>query len=99
MVRGLLIQGMLAGALAGILGFLFALTIGEPRVDSAIAYEEAHSHEHGMEAVSRTMQSTGGLATGVLVYAPLIDRHRPGDYRPLRDRGRSRRKSGTVAPL
>lgn len=67
-VRNLLVRGMLAGLAAGLLALVVAYFLGEPRVDSAIAYEEAHSHEHGMEIVSRTMQSTGGLATGVLVY-------------------------------
>ncbi|WP_371667344.1 CbtA family protein [Streptomyces sp. NBC_00289] len=67
-VRNLLVRGMLAGLAAGLLALVVAYFLGEPRVDSAIAYEEAHSHEHGMEAVSRTMQSTGGLSTGVLLY-------------------------------
>ncbi|MFC3573618.1 CbtA family protein [Streptomyces yaanensis] len=67
-VRNLLVRGMLAGLAAGLLALVVAYLLGEPRVDAAIAYEEAHSHEHGMEVVSRTMQSTGGLATGVLVY-------------------------------
>jgi hypothetical protein len=67
-VRSLLVRGMLAGLAAGLLALVVAYLLGEPRVDAAIAYEEAHSHEHGMELVSRTMQSTAGLATGVLVY-------------------------------
>jgi hypothetical protein len=67
-VRNLLVRGMLAGLAAGLLALVVAYFLGEPRVDAAIAYEEAHSHEHGVEAVSRTMQATGGLSTGVLVY-------------------------------
>ncbi|MFF4255105.1 CbtA family protein [Streptomyces sp. NPDC001663] len=67
-VRNLLVRGMLAGLAAGLLALVVAYFLGEPRVDAAIAYEEAHSHEHGVEAVSRTMQSTAGLSTGVLVY-------------------------------
>ncbi|MFF4181907.1 CbtA family protein [Streptomyces sp. NPDC001691] len=67
-VRGLLVRGMLAGLAAGLLALAVAYLLGEPRVDAAIAYEDAHTHEHGMAAVSRTLQSTGGLATGVLVY-------------------------------
>lgn len=67
-VRNLLVRGMLAGLAAGLLALVVAYFLGEPRVDSAIAYEEAHSHEHGVEAVSRTMQSTAGLSTGVLLY-------------------------------
>lgn len=67
-VRNLLVRGMLAGLAAGVLAFVVAYLLGEPRVDAAIAYEESHSHEHEMEIVSRTLQSTAGLATGVLVY-------------------------------
>ncbi|MET7479889.1 CbtA family protein [Streptomyces sp. NPDC005648] len=67
-VRNLLVRGMLAGLAAGLLALVVARFLGEPRVDAAIAYEDTHTHEHGMEVVSRTMQSTAGLATGVLVY-------------------------------
>ncbi|MFD9593004.1 CbtA family protein [Kitasatospora sp. NPDC059973] len=72
-VRSLLVRGMLAGLAAGLLALLVAYLLGEPRVDAAIAYEEAHAAhgaDHGMEVeiVSRALQSTAGLATGVLVY-------------------------------
>lgn len=69
-VRNLLVRGMLAGLAAGLLALVVSYFLGEPRVDAAIAYEEAHAHagEHGEELVSRTMQSTAGLSTGVLVY-------------------------------
>ncbi|MER7756240.1 CbtA family protein [Kitasatospora sp. NPDC097643] len=67
-VRSLLVRGMLAGLVAGLLALVVAYLLGEPKVDAAIAYEDAHTAEHGMEVVSRTLQSTGGLATGVLVY-------------------------------
>lgn len=68
-VRNLLVRGMLAGLAAGLLALVVAYFLGEPRVDEAIAFEEAHAHEHGgEELVSRTMQSTAGLSTGVLVY-------------------------------
>jgi hypothetical protein len=59
---------MLAGLAAGVLALVVAYLLGEPRVDAAIAYEDAHTTEHGMELVSRSLQSTAGLATGVLVY-------------------------------
>ncbi|GAA3058176.1 CbtA family protein [Streptomyces glomeratus] len=61
-------RGMLAGLGAGVLALIAAYFLGEPSVDSAISFEEAHSHEHEMEVVSRSLQSTAGLATGVLVY-------------------------------
>ncbi|RKE22983.1 CbtA family protein [Streptomyces sp. TLI_171] len=67
-VRNLLVRGMLAGLGAGVLALIVAYLLGEPRVDAAIAFEETHSHEHGEELVSRTLQSTAGLATGILVY-------------------------------
>ncbi|MEV4555542.1 CbtA family protein [Kitasatospora sp. NPDC049285] len=67
-VRNLLVRGMLAGLAAGVVALVVAYFLGEPRVDAAIAFEESHSHEHGEELVSRTLQSTAGLATGILIY-------------------------------
>ncbi|MGY4922291.1 CbtA family protein [Streptomyces sp. 900105755] len=67
-VRNLLVRGMLAGLAAGLLALVVAYVLGEPNVDKAIGFEDAHSHEHEMEVVSRSLQSTAGLATGVLLY-------------------------------
>jgi hypothetical protein len=67
-VRNLLVRGMLAGLAAGVLALIAAYLLGEPSVDRAISFEDAHSHEHEMEIVSRSLQSTAGLATGVLIY-------------------------------
>jgi uncharacterized membrane protein YagU involved in acid resistance len=72
MVRALLIRGMLAGALAGLLACAFAWIFGEPQVDVAIGFEQ-HMHAATGEApqpemVSRAVQSTAGLLTGILVY-------------------------------
>lgn len=70
-VRNLLVRGMLAGLAAGVLALVIAYWLGEPNVDSAIGFEGAHAgHSHGdeVELVSRSLQSTAGLATGVLVY-------------------------------
>ncbi|MFI6253033.1 CbtA family protein [Streptomyces sp. NPDC051016] len=67
-VRNLLVRGMLAGLVAGVLALVVAYLLGEPNVDKAISFEDAHAHEHEMEVVSRSLQSTAGLATGVLVY-------------------------------
>jgi hypothetical protein len=73
--RTLLVRGMLAGLLAGAAAFLVAYLFGESKVDAAIAIEEAGhiaaGHEHGAaeEApVSRALQATAGLGTGVLLY-------------------------------
>ncbi|MQA03894.1 MAG: hypothetical protein GEV07_14620 [Streptosporangiales bacterium] len=67
-VRILLVHGMLAGAAAGLLAFGLAYLIGEPGVEAGLAYEDAHTTEHGMDLVSRGLQSTAGLATAVLVF-------------------------------
>ncbi|TXS43412.1 hypothetical protein EAO75_32390 [Streptomyces sp. uw30] len=69
-VRNLLVRGMLAGLGAGVLALVVAYFLGEPSVDKAIGFEEAHAsgHEHEVELVSRSLQSTAGLATGVLIY-------------------------------
>lgn len=83
MVRTLLIRGMLAGILAGLLSFGFATIFGEPPLDHAIAFEghdhhagdHAHGDAHemagdapGAESVSRAVQSTIGLFTGIMIY-------------------------------
>jgi hypothetical protein len=72
MVRALLVKGMLAGALAGLLASAFAWVFGEPQVDLAIGIE-AHMHQMAggpaePELVSRSIQSTVGLLAGVVVY-------------------------------
>ncbi|GHG87831.1 CbtA family protein [Streptomyces lanatus] len=69
-VRNLLVRGMLAGLGAGVLALVVAYVLGEPSVDKAIGFEEAHApaHGHEVELVSRSLQSTAGLATGVLIY-------------------------------
>jgi predicted cobalt transporter CbtA len=72
MMRALLVRGMLAGLVAGVLATLFAYLVGEPSVNVAIGFEEAASHEHGEELVSRSVQSTIGLFVGVGIYAIAI---------------------------
>lgn len=76
MVRTLLIRGMLVGALAGLLAFGFGRVFGEPQVDSAIAFEDQMHHSMNMapemELVSREVQSTIGLFTGVVVYGAAL---------------------------
>jgi predicted cobalt transporter CbtA len=77
----LLVRGMLVGLAAAALAFVFATIFGEPQVDSAISFEESHAatlHDHGTgdagasgaeeELVSRSTQSTFGLATAVGAY-------------------------------
>ncbi|CDF84852.1 hypothetical protein PKB_3509 [Pseudomonas knackmussii B13] len=85
MTGKLLLRGMLVGILAGLLAFGFARVFGEPEVDRAIAFEEmgaamheveetangvaAHNHDHEEELVSREVQASFGLLTGVVVYS------------------------------
>ncbi|WP_306316960.1 MULTISPECIES: CbtA family protein [unclassified Streptomyces] len=72
-VRTLLVRGMLAGLLAAIPALAYAYLAGEGPVDAAISFESANSHEHGgEELVSRTVQSTAGLATGTLVFGVAV---------------------------
>jgi predicted cobalt transporter CbtA len=73
MIWTLMVRGLLLGLLAGLVAGGFAFVFGEPRIDSAIALEEAataagsqpepagHSHE-----ISRPVQKAGlFLATGL----------------------------------
>ena len=81
MIRTLLIRGMLAGLLAGLLVFGFAKLFGEPPLDRALRFElamedakaraEAAKGMPAMEGpalVSRDVQAGLGLFTGVAVY-------------------------------
>jgi len=75
-VRALLVRGMLAGLLAGLVAFVYARYFAEPLIEQAIAFED-HRHELAgdpadPELVSRAVQSTLGLLTGVVVYSTAI---------------------------
>ena len=69
-MRSFLIRGMLAGLCAGLVAFGFAKLTGESAVDRAIAFEDQQLEANGQkpepDMVSRTVQSTLGLATGLL---------------------------------
>ena len=69
----LLVRGLLAGLLAGVLAFGFARVFGEPPVQAAIDFEgqlaALHHEPEEPELVSRDIQSTLGLGTGVIVLA------------------------------
>jgi predicted cobalt transporter CbtA len=82
MVRALLIRGMLVGLIAGLLVFGFGKVFGEPQVDRAISFESALDEAKAKaeeakgihvveepELVSRRVQASLGLLTGVLVYS------------------------------
>jgi hypothetical protein len=76
MVRALLVRGLMAGLIAGLLGFGFAKLAGELQVNSAIAFEEraaaARGDAHEPVLVSRDVQSGWGLFTGIEVYATAL---------------------------
>ncbi|SES16665.1 CbtA family protein [Actinokineospora terrae] len=78
-VRSLLVWGLLAGLIGGLLAFGFASAFGEPSVDAAIAIEEAgagHSHGddhatqgehgHGAEPAEEEVVSRAFQSTGGL---------------------------------
>ena len=76
MERRLIARGLLAGAVAGTLAFLFARLFAEPVIGRAIVYEDGraavaavHSvHEHGVELFTRGVQANAGLGFGVLIF-------------------------------
>jgi predicted cobalt transporter CbtA len=76
MSRDLLVRGMLAGLLAALLAVLFARLVGEPQVDLAINFEDAHARAMGMaqdvELVSRGVQKGLGLLTAIVLYGSAL---------------------------
>jgi Probable cobalt transporter subunit (CbtA) len=71
-------RGLLAGASAGVLAFVFARIFLEPVIGRAIDYEggrgEAESaiagvHEHEMEVFTRGVQANIGMGFGVLAFS------------------------------
>lgn len=78
MVGQLLLRGMIAGLIAAVLAFGVAYVFGEPEVNDAIGFEEraaiAAGEDPGAEPelISRAVQSTLGLATGILAYGTAI---------------------------
>jgi predicted cobalt transporter CbtA len=76
MTRILLVRGMLAGLIAGLLVFALARWIGEPQVDRAIAFETSLDQAKGeapeLEIVSRKVQRGFGLLTATVVEGSAI---------------------------
>ncbi|GAB2667624.1 CbtA family protein [Gordonia jinhuaensis] len=76
-------RGVLAGLIAGVLGFVFARIWAEPVINKAIDYESGRddalnalykaagqsTEPDGPEIFSRTIQSTAGLATGIIGFS------------------------------
>jgi hypothetical protein len=76
-MRSLLVRGLIAGLLGGLVAFGVAKFVGEPQVDTAIAFEEylaarepadGDAHVHEEELVTRSQQNFAGLGTGALIY-------------------------------
>lgn len=76
MVGTFLVRGLLVGILAGVLAFVFAYVFGEPPVNIAIAFEGHMSKAAGEavkpELVSRAVQSTAGLLTGLVAFGAAV---------------------------
>ena len=86
MTRSLLVRGMIAGLVAGLLLFAVGRILGEPQVERALAFESARDEAHAQaeaaaghapaieepELVSRPNQAGPGLLTGTVVYATAL---------------------------
>src|ERR1700750_3347944 len=72
MASKFLIRGLICGIVAGLLVFVYATVFGDPPVAGPIGVEDALAHAAGEmpepELVSRDLQSTWGLFTGVMLY-------------------------------
>jgi hypothetical protein len=78
-----ILRGALSGLVAGVLGFIFAKIFAEPMVNKAIAYESGRhdilvalntaAHRvvppDGPEIFSRDIQSTIGIASGIIAFS------------------------------
>src|ERR1700761_3419019 len=76
-------RGALSGFMAGVLGFVFARLFAEPVINKAIAYESGRDSvlaalnqaagrtvaPDGPEIFSRSIQSTIGIATGIIAFS------------------------------
>jgi hypothetical protein len=80
MVKTLLVRGMIAGAVAGLLAFGFARVFGEPPIDQAIAFEEMMekaapaAHDHGNAAMSANHDHGNAAATPAAEEPELVSR-------------------------
>jgi hypothetical protein len=78
-----ILRGALAGFIAGVFGFIFARIFAEPVINKAIAYESGRDAilaalnraagrpvaPDGPEIFSRSIQSTIGIATGIIAFS------------------------------
>ena len=105
MMRTLLVRGMLAGLVAGVLAFLWAHFVGESPVRAAIAVEEAAAPPLPAgatpepEEVSRSVQETWGLGLGVIVFSVAIGGFLSLVFAMVYGRTSTLRARGTVAAI
>lgn len=74
----LIVRGMLAGLVGGVLAFVFARIFAEPKIQAATDYESARNdvratlegrpHEHEHELFSRAVQGNLGIGVGIVVF-------------------------------
>ncbi|MCU7726440.1 CbtA family protein [Actinoplanes sp. KI2] len=81
MEKRIIWRGMLAGAIGGLLAFVFARIFAEPQIQQAIDYEDGRDHaqealnsaagivphEHG-EVFSRAVQGNVGIGVGLILF-------------------------------
>ncbi|KRE26736.1 cobalt transporter [Mycobacterium sp. Soil538] len=84
MEKQIIWRGLLAGAVAGVLAFVFARLFVEPQIDRAIAYEDGvgaaheamshggHTHGEAGGGFSRAVQTNIGMGLGVLLFSIAI---------------------------
>jgi len=82
MEKRLILRGLLAGAVGGLLAFLFARVFAEPLVQQAVDYEEGRdaaqhaidaaagqaAEAHGAEVFSRAVQANVGIGVAVVFF-------------------------------
>ena len=79
MEKRLIARGLVAGALGGVLAFLFARVFVEPAIGRAVNFEADHmathemgGHTGGAELFTRGVQANIGMGFGVLAFAIAI---------------------------
>lgn len=72
MERRIIARGLLAGAIGGVIAYLFARVFVEPAIGGAIDFEETHGgagHDHGAELFTRGVQANIGMGFGLVAFA------------------------------
>jgi predicted cobalt transporter CbtA len=70
MERRIIARGVLAGAIGGVMAWLFARAFVEPAIGRAIDFEETHGgHDHGADLFTRGVQANIGMSFGLVAFA------------------------------